>query len=114
MLPRRPVNTETLTAVDIMLEVTARQKVNIFTGRAPYALFFTADGGKNPGYYGIVVVKQGMEYDIAHRVINNRSMEVTLIIVLESTEQKQYFAAVKKAFFALYDGSKYRYFNAGD
>jgi len=114
MLPCRPVNTDILTAFDVMFEITADKKANIFSGRAPYTLFFTVDGVKNAGHYGVSVVKQSMEYDIAHRIVNNRNIKMTLIIVLENEEQKQYFAAVKKAYFAIYDGSKYGYFNAGE
>ena len=111
MLPRRPVNPDILTAFDVMLEITSGKKANIFTGSSPYTLLFTVDGTKDAGFYGVAVVKSGMEYDIARQIINKRDMEMTLILILETAEQKRYFTAVKKVYFAVCDGNKYRYFN---
>ena len=111
MLPHRPVNHDVLAAFDIMFEVTAENKAILFPGKPPCSLYFTVDGVNNSRFYGIIVVKLGGEHELAINIINNRSPDITLILILQDIDQNQYFGAVKNAFFVLRDGGKYRYFN---
>ena len=110
MLPQRRIMAEVIAAFDIMFEITAGTKLSVNPGEPPYILFYTIPGNESAGIYGVVYVSRGKELRIGARLKNTRDSGLTLIVILEFLEQQQYFAAVENVYFAIHDGTKYRYF----
>ncbi len=112
-LPNRPSRPDVLAAFDIMFELSAGNKISVMSSEKPYVLIFTVAGRNSAAVYAIVAVKRGREQEYALRLPGKRSSALTLILLLETLEQQQYFDAIENVYFAYHDGSKYRYFDGG-
>ncbi len=102
-LPGRQPNSDTLSAIDIMMSVTKNNVASVIIGHKLYKLVFSMiDKEGTEIYFGIVLVKPWTEDRIC-RQLQSIQDEITVIFVLDNEEQQHLLTMNGKYYFALQD-----------
>ena len=95
---------DVLTAFDVMLDMTRGAVESVEPAAPPFTLIFTTAADTA----GIIAAGEGR----GGKIPKNEAM--TIVIVLNNMEQRQYFADGKNRYFALRDeNGRYKYFSNG-
>lgn len=105
----RPLDTDMLAAVDIMLDIAGGNLLAVSSGKPPFKLCFLTETGEGVGSYAVLIVPKGAEAQINFHMDEAVSQPRTLILMLEDIAQRERLTIPLPHFFAVFDGG-YRYF----
>ena len=113
LLQRNAVDEDMLQAVDVMLDLTDIRVQSLSSSKPPYNLCFLAEQKKDFGSYAIIIARPGTEAVITASLNNSGQDGRTVVFILSDPSQTQGIKTSLPHFFAISDGSKYRYFSGG-
>ena len=102
MLPHRRPNDKLLCAADVMMSLTGGKLHDVWRDNDLFTLIYSIrDDTLNDRFFGIIIVESGTELSIASRVQKKEGL--TMIYVLEDTQQQRQMQISGKHYFALRD-----------
>ena len=106
MLPGRKPDFDVIRAVDVAMALTGGTMDFAAKGGKSFTLVFSAQGRT----FGVAMVGEGMEY-IAPMRLRADAKLLTVIFVLNSTEQRKYIQAPENCYFAVQkENGEYQFF----
>jgi len=106
MLPGRKPDFDVIRAVDVAMALTGGKMDFAAKGGKSFTLVFSAQGRT----FGVAMVGEGMEY-IAPMRLRADAKLLTVIFVLNSTEQRKYIQAQENCYFAVQkENGEYQFF----